>query len=83
MALASQCIDGGMVVKALLVAGLWLAGWGAARLVARLLPSPAPAANSSRSRWRSGIPMSPNGCCRGTGVCWSATAACRGWRRRC
>ena len=27
--------------------------------------------------------MSPNGCCRATGVCWSATAACRGWRRPC
>ena len=33
-----------------------------------------------RSRWRSGIPMWPNGCCKGTGACWSATAACPGWR---
>lgn len=38
VALASQLIDGGVVVKALLVAGLWLAGWGAARLVAVALP---------------------------------------------
>jgi hypothetical protein len=38
VALASQCIDGGVVVKALLVIGLWLAGWGAARLVAMVLP---------------------------------------------
>lgn len=38
VALASHCIDGGLVVKALLVAGLWLAGWGAARLVALVLP---------------------------------------------
>jgi hypothetical protein len=38
VALASHCIDGGVVVKALLVIGLWLAGWGAARLVAMLLP---------------------------------------------
>ena len=38
MAVASHCIDGGIVVKALLVAGLWLAGWGAARLVATVLP---------------------------------------------
>jgi hypothetical protein len=38
IALASRCVDGGIVVKALLVAGLWLAGWGAARLVATLLP---------------------------------------------
>ncbi len=38
MALASQVIDGGVVVKALLVLGLWLAGWGAARLVATALP---------------------------------------------
>jgi hypothetical protein len=38
VALASRCIDGGVVVKALLVLGLWLAGWGAARLVAVVLP---------------------------------------------
>jgi hypothetical protein len=38
VALASHCVDGGIVVKALLVAGLWLAGWGAARLVADVLP---------------------------------------------
>ena len=39
VALASQVVDGGIVVKALLVAGLWLAGWGAARLAAVVLPS--------------------------------------------
>ncbi len=38
VALASQLIDGGIVVKALLVLGLWLAGWGAARLVGTALP---------------------------------------------
>jgi hypothetical protein len=38
VALASRLVDGGVVVKALLVAGLWLAGWGAARLVATALP---------------------------------------------
>ena len=38
IALASHCVDGGIVVKTLLVAGLWLAGRGAARLVAMLLP---------------------------------------------
>jgi hypothetical protein len=38
IALASHLLDGGMVVKALLVAGLWLAGWGAARLTADALP---------------------------------------------
>jgi hypothetical protein len=38
VALASHCVDGGIVVKALLVVGLWLAGWGAARLVAMVLP---------------------------------------------
>ncbi len=37
LALASTVIDGGIVVKALLVAGLWLAGWGAARLVSVVL----------------------------------------------
>lgn len=41
IALASHLIDGGIVVKALLVAGLWLAGWGAARLVATVLPETA------------------------------------------
>jgi hypothetical protein len=39
MALASHLVDGGAVVKALLMAGLWLAGWGAARLVASALPA--------------------------------------------
>jgi hypothetical protein len=38
IALASHVVDGGIVVKAVLVASLWLAGWGAARLVAQLLP---------------------------------------------
>jgi hypothetical protein len=38
IALASHLLDGGVVVKTLLVAGLWLAGWGAARLTADLLP---------------------------------------------
>jgi hypothetical protein len=38
VALSSQLIDGGVVVKSLLVLGLWLAGWGAARLVATALP---------------------------------------------
>ena len=34
----TNAIDGGIVVKALLVAGLWLAGWGASRLVAVVVP---------------------------------------------
>jgi hypothetical protein len=38
VAVASHYVDGGIVVKTLLVAGLWLAGWGAARLVAVVLP---------------------------------------------
>jgi hypothetical protein len=38
IALASHVVDGGVVVKVLLVVGLWLAGWGAARLVATALP---------------------------------------------
>jgi len=38
VALASHVVDGGVVVKALLIAGLWLAGWGAARLTAVVLP---------------------------------------------
>jgi hypothetical protein len=38
VALASRLVDGGIVVKTLLVLGLWLAGWGAARLTAAALP---------------------------------------------
>ncbi|MGB2920715.1 MAG: hypothetical protein WBC15_11340, partial [Mycobacterium sp.] len=38
VALASAVLDGGVVVKALLVLGLWSAGWGAARLAATVLP---------------------------------------------
>ncbi|MDX1872182.1 hypothetical protein SBI67_08625 [Mycolicibacterium sp. 120266] len=38
VAVVSTVIDGGVLVKILLVAGLWLAGWGAARLVAAVLP---------------------------------------------
>jgi hypothetical protein len=38
VALGSHLVDGGIVVKAVLVAGLWLGGWGAARLVATVLP---------------------------------------------
>ncbi len=38
VALASRVVDGGVVVKVLLVLALWLAGWGAARLVQTVLP---------------------------------------------
>ncbi len=38
VALASHVVDGGVVVKALLVLALWLAGWGAARLAQVVLP---------------------------------------------
>jgi hypothetical protein len=38
IALASHVLDGGIVVKALLIVGLWLAGWGAARLAIVVLP---------------------------------------------
>ncbi|WP_328350131.1 hypothetical protein OG976_14990 [Mycobacterium sp. NBC_00419] len=38
VAIASTVIDGGMLVKALVVAGLFLAGWGAARLAADVVP---------------------------------------------
>jgi hypothetical protein len=38
IALASHVVDGGLVVKAVLVIGLWLAGWGAARLVGQVSP---------------------------------------------
>ena len=39
VAVASWVLDGGVVVKALLALGLWLAGWGAARLVATAVPA--------------------------------------------
>lgn len=38
VALISTVIDGGVAVKLLLAVGLWLAGWGAARLAASVLP---------------------------------------------
>ncbi|MGF7120273.1 hypothetical protein [Rhodococcus sp. BE178] len=38
IAVLSSVVDGGVVVKAILCAALWLAGWGAARMVAVLLP---------------------------------------------
>lgn len=38
IALVSPVLDGGVLVKMLLIGGLWLAGWGAARLVAQVLP---------------------------------------------
>ncbi|WP_059015237.1 hypothetical protein [Mycobacterium sp. M26] len=38
VAVLSAVIDGGVVVKALLVAGLFLAGWGAARLAGQVVP---------------------------------------------
>src|SRR5262249_53446088 len=38
VAVASQLLGGGAVVQALLVVGLWLAGWGAARLATTALP---------------------------------------------
>lgn len=41
MAIASGLVDGGLVVKVLLVVGLWLAGWGGARLAAAVLPESA------------------------------------------
>jgi hypothetical protein len=39
VALASHVVDGGIVVKLLLIAGLWLAGWGAARLADAVVPA--------------------------------------------
>ena len=39
VAVASRVVDGGIVVKLLLVVGLWLAGWGAARLAEAVVPA--------------------------------------------
>jgi hypothetical protein len=39
VALGSWAFGGATVVKALLIAGLWLAGWGAAKLVGAVLPA--------------------------------------------
>lgn len=41
LAVTSSVLDGGVVVKILLIAGLWLAGWGAAVLVGEVLASEA------------------------------------------
>ncbi len=38
IAIATSLVDGGILVKALLAVSLWLAGWGAARLAAQLVP---------------------------------------------
>jgi hypothetical protein len=38
VAVLSAAVDGGVLVKAILMAGVFLAGWGAARLAAQLLP---------------------------------------------
>ncbi len=38
VAMLSAAVDGGLVVKALLIAALWVAGWGAGRLAGLLLP---------------------------------------------
>jgi hypothetical protein len=43
VAVTSAVIDGGVIVKALLIAGIFLAGWGAARLSALLVPDAGPA----------------------------------------
>ncbi|WP_448465884.1 hypothetical protein [Mycolicibacterium sp. XJ870] len=42
VAVASTVLDGGVVIKALLVGALWLAGWGAARLAAVLVGAALP-----------------------------------------
>ncbi|WP_174554222.1 hypothetical protein [Mycolicibacterium peregrinum] len=42
VALTSTVLDGGIVVKVLLVAGLWLAGWGAARLASTVMDAGSP-----------------------------------------
>ena len=39
VAVASHVVDGGVVVKVLLIAGLWALGWGAARLAATVVPA--------------------------------------------
>jgi hypothetical protein len=39
VALASHVVDGGVVVKLSLIAGLWLSGWGAAGLAALVVPA--------------------------------------------
>ncbi len=39
LAVASTVVDGGVVVKVVLLLALWAAGWGAARMVAVLLPT--------------------------------------------
>jgi hypothetical protein len=39
VAIGSWAVGGGIVVKVLLIAALWCAGWGAARLVAAVVPA--------------------------------------------
>ena len=50
--------------QALLIAALWVAGWGRPT-VGPAVPKPASPGSSLQSRWRCGIPLSPNVFCRG------------------
>jgi len=82
----SALIDGGVVVKALLVAALVLAGAGAARLAALVLPDaggPGQLVAVTVAIWN---PYVAERLLQGhwsllMGYGW-ATGACRGWRRR-
>ena len=82
VALASHCIDGGIVVKALLVVGLWLAGWGAAAGRA-VLPEAGAGGQLVAITLAIWNPYVAERLLRAIGACCSAMAACPGWRRRC
>ncbi|OOK69904.1 transmembrane domain protein [Mycobacterium kansasii] len=83
VALASHLVDGGIVVKALLVLGLWFAGWGAARLVSVVLPAAGAAGQFVAITLAVWNPYVAERLLQGIGACCSATAACRGLPRRC
>lgn len=83
VALASHLVDGGVVVKALLLLGLWLAGWGAARLVATALPAAGAAGQFVAITLAIWNPYVAERLCRAIGACWSAMGVCPGLRPRC
>ncbi len=78
VAAVTQVVPGQVLQKAVLLATLVLAGAGAGRLAAMLLPGTRGPPRRWPPRRTSGIPTSPSGCSSGTGRCSSPTPPCRG-----
>jgi len=83
VALATGLVDGGLVVKVLLVTGLFLAGWGAARLAATVVPDAGVAGQVVAVTIAIWNPYIAERLLQGHWSLVVGYAACRGWRRRC